>query len=200
MFIQVIRGRVTDDEAMSRRGDAWQEEVAPVAIGFQGSVTGRTPDGEWITVARFASAADAAANSALPEQQAWWEATAALFDGPPTFVQGDDTETTLDGPSADAGFVQVMIGAAQDRAALAAIEAEALPRLQAVHPAVLGGVRLWDGDRGIEAVYFSSEAEARQGEAAMGADPELGELMGRMQAAMGEVEFLDLPEPTVFEA
>lgn len=200
MFVQVIRGRVSDDEAMRQRMQAWVDEVRPVAVGFLGTVGGRTPGGEWVTVVRFASAADAAANSALPAQQAWWAATSALFDGEPTFLEGEDAGTTMAGASAHAGFVQVMVGTGADRAAIEAIEAEAMPRMQAVNPSVLGSVRLWlDGGDGVEAVYFSSEAEAREGEAAMGADEELLALMGRMQAAMGSVEYLDLPDPFIVE-
>src|SRR3546814_9094548 len=50
----------------------------------------------------------ARANSELPEQSAWWEGMAKLYDGEPTFTESSDVTEWMGGGSDDAGFVQVM--------------------------------------------------------------------------------------------
>ena len=46
----------------------------------------------------------------------------------------------------------------------------------------------------ISVAYFTSEAEARKNEKAMGEDPMMGEYMSHME---GEMTFLDLTEPDI---
>ena len=65
-------------------------------------------------------------------------------------------------------------------------------------PDLLGGFRMWTGpDSYIEVAYFTSEAEARAGEAK---DPpaELAAQMGEFEAMMANVEFTDLRDPWLF--
>jgi hypothetical protein len=195
VFVQVITGKVSDADAMAARGDAWEAEVKPGAEGFLGSTGGITADGKFIVVARFADRAAAEANNNRPEQTAWFEKTAPLFDGDPDFEESEDVEEVMGGGSDDAGFVQVMRGTATDRAAAAAFEEEWNPKVQAARPDLLGGFRVWhDGGRFTELAYFTSEAEARAAESGeMPAD--LAEAFADFQRHYAVDEWLDLTEP-----
>jgi len=170
MFVQIIEGKASSPDALQAAGEAWEAQVRPVAEGFLGSTGGVTADGTAILVARFADRAAAEANNARPEQTAWYEAHGAtMFDGEPSFAESDDVEEFLGGGSDDAGFVQITQGRITDRAAMAAFEDRTLDQLQAARPDLLGGLRIWHDDgRCTEVNYFTSEAEARANEAAMG--------------------------------
>ena len=193
MFMQVIQGRTTDAEGLRRRSDQWEEELKAGATGFLGATGGVAADGTAIFLVRFESEEAAVANSDRPEQGAWWNETAKYFDGDVTFRNCTEVDTTLRGGSDEAGFVQVMQGRAVDRARLAAMEAEFLPRLQELRPDVIGSVRGWDGDHFVETVYFTSDADARKGEAAMA--EQAGEEFDEYAALVADLSFIDLPDP-----
>ncbi len=72
MFVQVLRGRVTDPGAMQLAVDRWQAECRPGASGWLGTTSGVADDATFIAVARFTSAEAARANSERPQQRAWW--------------------------------------------------------------------------------------------------------------------------------
>ncbi len=87
-----------------------------------------------------------------------------LLAGDVSFTDSEDVETFLDGGSNDAGFVQIMRGSA-DRDQLHALDAGFEEVAGDWRPDIIGGVRVWTGpDRYTEANYFTSEAEAREGE------------------------------------
>lgn len=195
MFVQVIRGTAKDPEALGTRVASWEQELKPGAAGFEGALSGLARSGEWFTMVRFDTAENATANSERAEQGAWWEETAALYEGEPSFVQGDDVEIVLGGAAPDADFVQVMVGRAADRATLREIEEEMTPILAEVHPGFRGSVRLWNGNDFIEAIYFSNEEEARAGEQAMNDHPEMQSLMEKMVGLNEGLEFLDIAAP-----
>jgi hypothetical protein len=67
-------------------------------------------------------------------------------------------------------------------------------------PDVLGQLRVWDGNRAIDFLYFTSEAEAREGEKKLGSDPELQKQMEEFMALGGEPTFIDLPDPILRSA
>lgn len=193
MFVQVIQGKIADAEGMRRQAERWQEELRPGATGYLGSTAGIADDGTFVAFVRFASAEDAQRNSERPEQGAWWAETAKCFDGEASFLQGDDVETLLEGGSNQAGFVQIMQGTVTDRDVAAAMEQEFLPRLQAMRPDVIGSVRLWTGSQFTDAIYFTSESEARKGEQAMG--QEAGTELERWAEVIKDVSFIDLRDP-----
>ena len=193
MFVQVIKGRTNDAAGIRRQGERWREAVLPGAIGFLGSTVGVSDDGTFYAFARFADAASARANSDRPEQGAWWEETAKLFEGEPTFRETSDITVLLEGGSDSAGFVQVMEGTVSDRAKAEALETdEMLEQLRTARPDVIGTVRMWfAGGAFVEAVYFTSEDEARAGETSE-------EFSGPEQdfaAVYGEVIYTDLRDP-----
>jgi hypothetical protein len=201
MFIQVIIGSVADETALSRAMDQWTAELKPGATGWLGSTTGVTEDGTAVVVARFESADAAAANSQRPEQGAWWEETAKAFDGEPDFWDSSDVTTSLDGGSDDAGFVQVIVGKTNDRAALEAIDEKTEPVLREVHTGLIGTMRGWSnsGDF-VDVVYFTDETSARAGEKAIEARPELAEVGAEFGKLMQAATFYNLRSPRLDSA
>ena len=195
MFIQVITGEVADAAALESALDRWRSEVRPGATGFLGSTSGVTADGRFVALARFESAEAARANSDRPEQGAWWSEAEKCLAGSVTFHDCTDVDTFRGGGSDDAGFVQVMQGRA-DRQRLRALDERVEAVLPHLRPDLLGSVRAWDGDQYTEAAYFTSEAEARAGEAKP-PPAELAEAMREWQDVMGPITYYDLPHPTI---
>ena len=193
MFVQVIKGHTKDAAGMRRQHERWRDEVRPGAVGFMGGTAGVADDGTVIVFARFADRASAQANSERPEQSNWWAQTAKGFDGEPSFRESSDITTTFDGGSDDAGFVQIMEGSVTDRVKAEAMETpELLEQLRAARPDLLGGVRVWFDDGSfVEAAYFTSEEDARRGEAS-------SEFTGpgeEFAAVYGVMTFIDLRDP-----
>jgi len=90
MFVQVLKAHTSDPAAVRGRMDTWQREVKPGAIGYEGSTIGVAKDGTVMALARFRDADAARQNADRPEQTAWWEETAKLFDSEPTFRESSD--------------------------------------------------------------------------------------------------------------
>ena len=196
MFIQVIEGKTSDAAGFRRVLKERRPEAMKEAIGFLGATTAIAPDGTVVTMARFESAEAAAANAARPEQTAFFDELRTYLAGEPTFHESTDVETILGGGSDDAGFVQFMIGTATDKAKARASEKDLTPTLQAMRPDVLGITTVWDGDWWCQVIYFTSEAEAREGEKkfeSMSADDRAR--FEEMMAAYGEPRFVDGPDP-----
>ena len=192
MFVQVIEGKLKDPDLLQRQLERWRKEVKPGAKGYLGSTGGATADGTTIAVVRFESEADARANSERAEQGAWWNETSKAFDGEPAFTESSDTETLFSGGSNDAGFVQVMKGKVKDAAAFRQWGRDHEDHLKKIRPDLIGGVDVWNGNSYISVAYFTSEAEARKNEGAMGDDPLMGEYMSFQD---GETTFLDITQP-----
>ena len=193
MFVQIIEGRTSDAKALMDHGEQWQQDVRPGAIGYLGITAGVTADGRSITIARFEDEAAARANSERPEQTAWWEGMAKLYDGEPTFSESSDVTEWMGGGSDDAGFVQVMKSTGVDRAKVEEMD-KVFESYTHLRPDLLGGLRIWTGaDTCVDVAYFTSEAAARAGEKAEMPD-EVQQLMGDFEG-MGETEYLDLTEP-----
>jgi hypothetical protein len=193
MFVQVIEAKLTDPDLLERQLERWRKEIKPGAKGYLGHTGGDTADGRHIAVVRFESEAAAKANSARPEQDAWMNETAKAFAGPPTFTESSDIDVLFDGGSNDAGFVQVMKGKAKDAAAFRKWGTDHEGDLKKIRPDLIGGIDIYQPDGSfISVAYFTSEAEARKNEKAMGEDPMMGEYMSHMD---GEMEFLDLTKP-----
>jgi hypothetical protein len=195
MFIQVLQGRCTDADRLRKQMDLWDETIAGGADGFLGSTGGVTDDGTAVAVVRFESRAHAEANSARPEQDAWWRETATCFDGEPSFADYDDAVAWLGGGSNDAGFVQVMRGKAADADAFRAFSQQPMDGLSQMRPEIIGGTTAIadDGDF-TQTIYFTSEAAAREGEQ----KPMPADVEAELQKAMGDMSgtaFYDLRNP-----
>lgn len=197
MFVQIIEGHTDDAEGLSRQLDRWRAELRPGATGYLGTTSGVTADGRSIALVRFESEAAARANSERTEQGTWWAETEKYFVGDVAFAESSDITEWLRGGSNDAGFVQVMKSTDVDRATIEQLDA-AFETMTDFRPDVIGGYRVWTGDRSCtEVAYFTSEDAARAGEKAE-LPAKMQELFSQMQDAQGEVEYFDLVDPDLF--
>jgi hypothetical protein len=195
MFVQVIKGKVSNAEELDRQLDRWVAELRPNAPGFLGSTSGVTADGTGINFARFDSAEAAAANAARSEQGQWWGEVEKCFDGPVTFRDSTDVELYENGDLDSATFVQVMEGRITDRAAANDLLTRAEPMLREGRPDLLGTVTVFHTDGTYsEVAYFASEADARAGES-QEPPAEAAAMMEEWSRLFEVSEFLDLHEP-----
>ncbi|HUR18305.1 MAG TPA: hypothetical protein VMZ51_05125 [Acidimicrobiales bacterium] len=197
MFIQVITAKVVDEEGLTRQVDRWEQEIRPGATGFLGSTSGVTDDGRLIVLARFDSEESAQRNNDRPEQGSWWADTEKMLDEV-TFQNSTEVIEMGGGGSDDAGFVQVMRGRILDAAKMEELRSRMaeFEAIMASHrPDVLGDVTIIHaGGAYTDAVYFTSEAEARANENK--------EMPAEMQAMFEEWmtastvdEYIDLKRP-----
>jgi hypothetical protein len=196
MFVQVIQGRTSDGDGLRAAMDRWMEELAPAAEGWLGSTGGVTADGRAIALARFESEEAARRNSERPEQGRWWAETEKLFEGGVTFRDSTDVVVDVNGDPDRAGFVQVMQGRTSDPRRAREVMAQDPETWAAFRPDVIGSVEIAHEDGAYTmALYFTSEAEAREGERKE-APPEVRAAMEEMdKLAVGETEFFDLEQP-----
>jgi len=194
MFVQVIRGKVKDANALRSADEQWKKDIKPGAKGYLGSTSGVADDGTAVVLARFDSEDSARANSNRAEQGKWWNDVASkVFDSEPTFFDSTDVELFRNGGSDDAGFVQVMVGKADDVAKYKEFSKSMESRMAELRPDVIGGVSAFAPDgRFYDFTYFASEAEAREGEKK--------EMPADIQDAMKEwgnpiQEYIDLRDP-----
>jgi hypothetical protein len=197
MFVQVIQGKAKDAAALREQWQRWDRELKPAAKGFLGSTAGVTPDGEFIALARFESEEAARANSDNPDQGTWWTETSQYLEGT-MFHDCKLVDLVNDGGSDDAGFVQVIQGKVTDVDRARELDRETQDQMNDVRPDVIGGVVAWHPQDGrfTNAMYFTSEAEARAKEQETSNAPEFEEYMRQWQAiADGDPKFLDIAEP-----
>jgi hypothetical protein len=199
VFVQVIQGQVADAEKAKAALDRWAAEVAPGSIGWLGSTAGVTEDGRFIALARFESEEAARRNSDRPEQDRWWAETSRLFSGEATFKDSSDVTVDLVGEPDEAGFVQVMQGRGTDTDRARELMSDDSSAWADLRPEILGSVAVGHGGGAYTmAVYFTSEAEAREGERRE-PPPELRAQMEEMAALnLGEPEFFDLKQPWLY--
>jgi hypothetical protein len=191
VFIQIIQGTCTRPDEMHALADEWRERLGPDAVGWLGGTYGFTDDGMFLGVVRFEDRESAMANSQRPEQGAWAERMAALFDGPVEFHDSDDVTLLFDGGSDDATFVQVIRGKVDDPARLRAMMTDA-QTLHEMRPDILGATLAIEPDGTYtETVAFTDEASARRGENVQ--PPE--EVRGELEYAMQGARFYDLRDP-----
>lgn len=196
MFVQVIKGRTSQPQALVDAFDRWKADLSSGATGWLGSTGGVTEDGRLIVVARFESEDAAMANSARPEQDAWWAETAKLLDGEAAFLNSTDVEVDLQGDPDQAGFVQVMQGRGSDPERAKQLMAQDADKWAEFRPDALGSIAIGHDQGAYTMVmYFTSEAEAREGERKE-PPPELKAQMDEMnKLSIGEPEFFDLKRP-----
>jgi hypothetical protein len=195
VFVQVIQGRVSDARQLRARMDQWVAELSATAVGWLGSTAGVTADGTGIALARFESEDAARRNSDRPEQGQWWAETAKLFDGDVTFHDCAEVHLIGGGGSDDAGFVQIMQGRYTDPERAVELMRAFEDPLREQRPDVLGGELCLHGDGGFtQAMYFTSEAEARIGEKKQ-PPPEVQASMDEMATHTTDLVFHDLTDP-----
>ncbi len=165
VFMQVIFGKAADTDCLQRQWDHWRVDLASPA-GWLGSAAGVTSDGRVSIVDRFSSAQGAEGNTRRPEHRSWWSTMERCFDGPVAVLGTEDVAVQQVRDATGAGFVQVMRARVRSRARFEAIEAQIGTAFAELRPDFLAGYRAWLDETTVVAVdYFSSEAEARSGEA-----------------------------------
>ena len=185
MFVQVIQGRTSQPQAFVDAFDRWKADLSSGATGWLGSTGGVTEDGRFIAVARFESEEAAMANSARPEQDRWWAETAQLLDGEAVFRNSTDVDVDVSGDPDQAGFVQVMQGRGSDPERAKQLMAQDADKWAEFRPDVIGSVTIGHDEGAYTMVmYFTSEAEAREGERK--------ELPPELQAQMEEMNKLSI--------
>jgi hypothetical protein len=199
MFVQVIRGQISDPEHVRSAMERWMRELAPGAPGWLGSTAGATDDGRFVAFARFESADAARRNSARPEQDAWWSDASKAFTGDVTFVDSEDVVPDVTGDPDRAGFVQVLSGRATNPRRAREIMATSSGQSRDFRPEILGSLNVMQEDGAFTmAIYFTSEQEAREGERKE-PPPELAAQMEELNSlAAGPLEFLDLTDPWLY--
>ena len=199
MFVQVIQGQVDDAAKVRAAMDRWVQELAPGASGWLGSTAGVTEDGRFIALARFESEEAARRNSDRPEQDRWWSETSRLFTGEPSFRDSNDVTVDVAGEPDDAGFVQVMQGQGTDSDRAQELMSQNSEEWAAFRPDIIGSVAVGhEGGAYTMAMYFTSEAEAREGERKE-PPPELQAQMDEMATlSVGVPEFFDLKQPWLY--
>ena len=196
MFAQIIRGKVSDPNAVRPVVDRWIKELGPTAKGWLGSTSGITDDNEVFVLVRFESEEAARANSDRPEQGEWWAEMEKVFDGEPTFQDSNNVIVPSAGAPDTAGFVQVMEGQSSDPDRSVQLMYSSRNARVAHRPDILGSITVGHGEgKFTMVIYFESEEAARKGES----KPLPAELQAQMQEMMslsvGQPEFLDLKAP-----
>jgi hypothetical protein len=196
MFVQVIQGQVADAGKVRAAMDRWAQELAPGSIGWLGTTAGVTEDGRFIVLARFTSEEAARRNSDRSEQDRWWAEAATLFTGEATFKDSSDVTVDVTGDPDEAGFVQVIQGQGSDPDRARELMGQDSSAWAAFRPEILGSLAVGhEGGAYTMAVYFTSEAAAREGERKQ-PPPELQAQMDELAAlSVGEPEFFDLKQP-----
>jgi hypothetical protein len=82
-----------------------------------------------------------------------------------------------------------------DRSVLAGLDEAFESVAPTFRPEIIGSVRIWTDDESVyDLTYFTSEAEAREGESKE-PPPELTEFLDDFQSIMAATEFFDLRDP-----
>ncbi|MEU4605091.1 hypothetical protein AB0F43_19080 [Kribbella sp. NPDC023972] len=199
MFVQVIQGQVTDAEQAHAALDRWMEELAPDATGWLGTTAGVTEDGRFVALARFESADAARRNSESPAQDKWWHEFTSVLTGDATFHDSEDVVLDVQGEPDSAGFVQVMQGQGSNPERARELMQRDSDKWAEFRPDVIGSVTALhdDGDYTM-AIYFTSEAQAREGEKKE-PPPELQAQMEELNSlASGEPTYFDLKQPWLY--
>lgn len=197
MFVQVIQGKAKDAAGLRKQWERWDQELKPAANGFLGSTAGVTADGEFIAIVRFENEEAARASSDSSEQSAWLEETSQYLEDP-MFHDCTLVDLINDGGSDDAGFVQVIQGKTTDVDKARELDKAKQGQMNEMRPDVIGGIAAWHPQNGrfTNAIYFTSEAEARVKEKESSSSPEFQEFMREWQALSdGEPRYLDITEP-----
>jgi hypothetical protein len=196
MFAQVIRGQVSDPNRLREALDNWMRDLAPGAEGWLGSTSGVSADGRAVAIVRFESEEAGRRNSERPEQDQWWSETAKLYEGDVTFENSTKVDVDTPGNPDDAGFVQVMQGHTSNPERARELMNPNSPDWADYRPEILGSLSVaHDEGKYTVAIYFTSEAEAREGETKP-VPAELQAQMAEMNAlSVGETEFIDLTDP-----
>ena len=195
MFVQIIEARCTDPAGVRKQWERWEEEIKPGAVGYLGSTGGVAEDGTFIVAARFESEEAAKKNSDRPEQGKWYSETEGYLQDV-KFHDCTEVDSWATGGSDDAGFVQIMQGSVTDREKARAGDKTFEENMPKLRPDIIGGYSAWhpDGSSFTSVNFFTSEAEAREGEKKE-IPEELQKAISEWQSNTKDLRFIDLNEP-----
>lgn len=197
MFIQVIQGTTNDAVGLQRQIERWNNELRSGATGFISSTFGVTADDICIGCACFDTEENAQRNSNREEQTAWWNETEKYFTNKVVFHNSSDTDIQLGGPKANAGFVQVMQGTVADRQKLQELDKRMEKLTADMRPDLIGAMGVYYGNNEFTSfAYFTSEAEARAGEA-QPMPEEVSDLMDEWQSVITVNSWFDITDPWI---
>lgn len=190
MFVLLAVGPVGDPEALRRGWDEWHDRRAGGSTSWLGSTGGITAGGQWLAALRYSSEEPARAAEAESRSGSGFLSGATTLD-----VTGDVHRVDGNGPPSAARFVQFMRARVPHRSRLEDVEAAMGDRFANVRGDFLAGLRAWTGpDRLTVVDWFTSEAEARAGEAT-DIPADLGTLFGKWMSLLHDVEWYDLTRP-----
>jgi len=152
-------------------------------------------------MARFESEESARRNSDKREQDQWWAQTSKLFTEEPKFKDSVKVVPDMVGDPDQAGFVQIIQGRGSDPERARELMTQDSAEWAAFRPEILGSLAI-DHAGGVYtmALYFTSEAAAREGERKE-PPPKLKAQMDEMNAlTVGMPEFIDLKRPLLYSA
>jgi len=196
VFVQVTQGKTSQAEALYEAMERWRSDLAAGAAGWLGTTAGVTDDGRAIAMYRFESEEAARRMSERPEQEQWWTEAKQHFEAEPLVQFSSEVTLDLQGDPDRAGFVQFRQGRVSDPDRAKELMAQHSDELATARPDLLGNIVVEHGDGAYTTVsYFTSEAEARQGEQ----KPVRAELQPAMEEmgklSIGEPEYFDLRRP-----
>lgn len=193
MFVQVIRGQVTDPSGLREHWQRWERELEPDAEGYLGTTAGIADDGAFIAMVRVESEAAARRNAARDAQTQWWREMLRHLDDGVVVHECTRTDIWNKGGSDEAGFVQIRQGVSSDPERLRDLYVNQQPvRMGRFRPEVIGGLFAWHSDGGFTlSAYFTSESEARDGENFH----EFESFLDDINAVMHDLTYIDLRDP-----
>ena len=194
MFVQVLQGPVSDAAEVRRVLGRWHDELSPGADGWLGSTAGVTDDGAFLAVVRFDSEQAARRNSDRPKQRQSWDEASKAFAGPVEFHDCTEVHLGRGGGSDSPGFAQVIQGRMRDLERARALVRDWDQITAGRRPDLLGTlIAVHDRTSAFTQVaYFTSEAEAREGERTQPPpDPRMQEL-GSLRE---DLRYYDLRDP-----
>ena len=193
MFVQIIKGKTNDAQALRGQFDRWRTDLADSATGWRNTTAGVADDGQFVALVEFESAEAARRNSERPEQGEWWSATEPLLSDV-EFTDTEDVTDVLGGPKPDAAFVQVIEAEVTDLQRAKEFGAQAEQALQHARPDVVGMRAAFAGNKVIQAVYFTDEDSARKGETSQ-PSAEDAEQLREMDEVFQNPTYIDLRNP-----
>jgi hypothetical protein len=194
MFVEVVQGMAIDPARVHHLLDRWVVDVAPHAPGWRDTTAGVAADGRFVAMIRFDS--DVAP---IPGHDQWRAETMALLNGDTSHLVYDRVVVLKEGAVGTAGFVQFVLGRVHDLAVAETYLKDFDEICAPLRPDSTGRLMAGrDDGQFIGAFSFSSERDARTGEA-QEVSPRIAE-MKRRGVALGDgrAQYIDLTDPWVY--
>lgn len=199
MFVRLMQGACAYADTARLQWDDWVV-LARAAPGWLGSTGGISSAGTFLLLSRYESQEAARHHADTAPYGAWLAATPGWLDEAPTIRETGDVSLVGDPEPLAAGFLQIMRARVVDREGFEAVEEGLAGAFTAHRPDFTGGYRAWLPDDEVWAVdYFTSEADARAGEARPPPE-DLQAGFEQWTAFLEEVRWHDVADPWIATA